>query len=68
MINTNALKGIIVSRGESQRSIARVLGLSEPAFYNKMKRGKFNSDEIYEMIKYLNIQQPMEIFFTDEVS
>lgn len=65
MIAVNELKGIIVSRGLSQKKVARHLNLSEKTFYSKMKKGIFNSDEIKEMVNYLNISDPMSIFFAD---
>lgn len=64
MINTNELKGIIASRGLSQRKIAKSLGMAEQTFYKKMKKGIFDSDEIYEMIELMQIENPTDIFFT----
>ena len=55
MINTQALRGIIVSKGETQRSVAKKIGVSETAFYRKMNRGIFNSNEMYELVKLLSI-------------
>lgn len=65
MIATNELKGIIASRGYSQRSVASRLGMRDKTFYEKMKKGVFDSDEIEQMIQFLNIENPMAIFFTD---
>ena len=68
MIDTMALKGIIVSRGETQKSVAHKIGVSEGAFYNKMKRGVFDSDDMYAMVKLLDIENPGRIFFAEEVA
>ena len=68
MINTQALRGIIVSRGETQRSVAKKIGVSETAFYRKMNRGIFNSNEMYELVKLLSIENPVPIFFADKVA
>lgn len=68
MINTQALRGIIVSKGETQRSVAKKIGVSETAFYRKMNRGIFNSNEMYELVKLLSIENPVPIFFTDKVA
>lgn len=68
MINTNKLKGIIAERSTSQRQVANILGMTEKTFYSKMKKGVFDSDEIEQMIKYLQIQNPIEIFFADVVT
>ena len=38
-----------------------------PAFYDKMKRGIFRSDEMQKMIDYVGIENPCEIFFAPEV-
>lgn len=46
MVNTNSLKGIIVSRGLTQQDVAKRLGLSPKTFYARMKKGVFMSDEI----------------------
>lgn len=68
MINTLELKGAIASRGLSQRKVAQKLGISENTFYNKMKKGVFGSDEIDAMIRILNLENPMEIFFAGNVA
>jgi hypothetical protein len=68
MINTQALRGIIVSKGETQRSVAKKIGVSETAFYRKMNRGIFNSNEMYELVKLLSIENPVPIFFADKIA
>lgn len=66
MIKTAKLLGIIVERGLSQKAVAKKLGINEATFYRKMKRGVFDSDEIYGMIKYLGIENPTSVFFTND--
>lgn len=66
MILTNELKGIIVSRGFSQRKVAKMLNMCEKTFYAKMHRGVFDSNEILEMINLLKIENPERIFFADK--
>lgn len=68
LIKTNELKGIIVSRGYSQHEIAKKLGMTPKTFYLKMKKGIFDSDEISEMIKILDIEDPVNIFFAQKVT
>lgn len=68
MINTNKLKGLIASNGLSQRKLAIRLGMTDKTFYNKMKKGVFDSDEIEQMIIILKIKDPISIFFTKEVT
>lgn len=68
MINTQALRGIIVSKGETQRSVAKKIGISETSFYRKMSRGTFNCIEMYKLVSLLSIENPAKIFFADEVA
>lgn len=68
MIKTNELKGIIAKNGLSQRKVAKHLGITEKTFYDKMKRGIFNSDEISKMISLLDIDNPSDIFFANKVT
>ena len=63
MVDTNRLKGIIVQNGKSQEDVAYQIGISPKTFYLHMKKGVFGSDEIEKMIDYLNIEDPMAIFF-----
>ena len=63
MVDTNKLRGIIAERGYSQRTVAKMLGLSEKTFYNKMKHGVFGTDEAQALTKILAIPNPTEIFF-----
>ena len=68
MINVNSLKGVIVSKGLSQRKMAQHLGITEKTFYAKMNKGVFDSDEIQIMIDILEIKNPVEIFFAKDVT
>lgn len=66
MIATNKLRGIIAEQGMSQRKVADALGMTEKTFYNKMRKGVFDSDEIMSMINLLHVQDPVSIFFNDD--
>lgn len=68
MVNTNKLRGIIAERGLDQKDVAELIGKSPKTFYEKMKRGKFDSDEISKMVTGLNITNPVEIFFATDVT
>lgn len=68
MVNTNKLRGIIAERGLDQKDVAEMIGKSPKTFYEKMKRGKFDSDEIMSMVSGLSIENPTEIFFAVEVN
>lgn len=63
MIDTQKLKGLIAERGTSQRQVAFAIGITEKTFYKKMKIGVFGSDEIDKMINFLDISDPVPIFF-----
>lgn len=68
MIDTNALKGLIVSKGLTQQDVAEHLGITPKTFYSKMKKGVFGSDEMDSMISLLSIENPVAIFFAEEVT
>lgn len=68
MIDVNTLKGVIVSKGYSQRKMAQHLGITEKTFYAKMNKGVFDSDEIQIMIDILKIENPVAIFFAKDVT
>jgi DNA-binding XRE family transcriptional regulator len=63
MIDRNVLRGMIVMKGMSQSDMAEKLGMTPKTFYDKMKKGVFDSDEIYQMISLLGIDNPKDIFF-----
>ena len=63
MVDTNRLKSVFVLNGKTQEDVAKHLGMSTKTFYLRMKNGVFGSDEIEKMIDYLNIDDPMPIFF-----
>lgn len=68
MIKTNKLRGLIVEKGLSQSDVAKIIGIAPKTFYEKMKRGVFGTDEVEKMIQLLDIKDPVDIFFADEVS
>ncbi len=68
MIDTNLLKGQIATKGLSQRKVAKMLGIAEKTFYDKMKKGVFTSNEIEAMMTILDIDNPTTIFFAKAVA
>lgn len=66
MIRTDKLTGIIAERGKTKADVAEAIGITPKTFYDKMKKGVFGSDEIQGMIDYLDISEPMDIFFAKE--
>ncbi len=63
MVDVNKLKSIIVLREKTQGDVASYIGITPKTFYLKMKKGVFGSDEIEKMIEYLDIEEPIPIFF-----
>lgn len=68
MIDVNKLRGKMAERGRSGQAMAKVIGKTPKTFYAKMKAGVFDSDEIEAIVRDLEIDNPMEIFFADKVT
>lgn len=68
MIDKNKLRAAWVSKGFTQATVAKELDISNKTFSLKMKRGVFGSDEIEKMIDFLDIQNPVDVFFTKQVT
>ena len=68
MIDVNKLRGRMAEKGRSGQDMARIIGKTPKTFYAKMKAGVFDSDEIEAMVKDLEIKNPIEIFFADQVT
>ena len=68
MIDVNKLRGKMAEKGRSGQNMARVIKKTPKTFYAKMKMGKFDSDEISAMVADLELENPLEIFFADEVT
>lgn len=66
MIKTDELRGIIAKNNVSQARVAAEIGIAPKTFYEKMNKGVFGSDEIEIMIRFLNIKDPISIFFAME--
>lgn len=65
MVDTNKLKGLIVERGKTQTEVAKELGITRKAWYDRVAKKKFDSDEMYKLVKILEIDNPVPIFFAD---
>ena len=68
MIDVNKLRGRMAEKNRNGRDMAKVIGKTPKTFYSKMKAGVFDSDEIEAMVRDLEIQNPIEIFFATEVT
>lgn len=66
MIRVNELRGIIAREGKTHAQVANRLGISRNTFSTRLRRGVFDSDEIATMIEFLNISDPISVFFADD--
>lgn len=68
MLAVNKLRGRIAEKGFSQARLAVKLGIAPKTFYDKMGKGVFNLNEIEAMMEILDIEDPREYFFADNVA
>lgn len=69
MFNKNKLKAQMALLGMSSKDLAKHLNIDESTLYRKMQKdGNFTRKEINQMIKVLDIDNPKEIFFADELA
>ena len=68
MVNVKKLRGLMAEKGRSGKDMAAVIKKTPKTFYEKMKRGVFDSDEIIAIVEDLEIKNPLEIFFAEEVT
>lgn len=68
MVNTDKLLGIMAEKHKTQQDVAAALGMSPKTFYLRMKNKVFGSDEIEKMVEFLDIEEPMPIFFDRKVT
>ena len=57
-----------MSKGLTQKQVAKELDITPKTFSLKLKKGVFGSDEIEAMINLLDISDPVPIFFTQDVT
>ncbi len=62
-MNIRLLKEQIVKNGLTQEDIAKELGISETVFNKRLKRGEFGSEDAQQLIRLLEIDDPVPIFF-----
>ena len=68
MVHVKKLRGKMAEKGRTGIDMARVINKTPKTFYDKMKKGVFDSDEIAAIVDDLGIENPMEIFFAEEVT
>ena len=64
MINISKLRGLMTERGKTQAQVAEAAGISTKTLQSRFKTGKFWTDEIDAIVKYLDIEHPEEIFLS----
>jgi len=68
VVDVNKLKAAVVEKGLGYGEVAEKIGMSRKTWYDRIASKKFNSDEMYRLIKVLDIEDPTAIFFADEVT
>lgn len=68
MVDTLKIKALVVERGMTQTEVAGKMGMSKKMWYDRMNKKKFDSEEMYNLIHILEIDNPTPIFFADEVT
>lgn len=69
MFHKNKLKAQMALLGVTAKDLAKELDINEATFYRKMQRdGDFTRKEINTIIQVLQITNPEEIFFAEELA
>lgn len=68
MLNKRALKAEMVRHGYNNATLSKELGITERTFSTRLKTGDFGSKEIEVMIDVLHLENPMSIFFANQVT
>lgn len=67
-MNTNLLKAKIAEKGETQKSVAKAIGISENSLSRKLNGiREFRLSEVLSLCGFLDIDNPKDIFFTQEI-
>lgn len=65
LFDRNEFKAQIVRKGKTMKQVADFLGIDESTLYRKIQAdGNFTREEINLLIEFLEISEPMSIFFT----
>lgn len=63
MLNVPEFKAAMVRKGFTQKSLSKILGISEKTICERLKQKRFGTEEIEKLIPLLEINDPMAIFF-----
>ncbi len=69
MFNKNKFKAQMALLGMTSKDLAKSLDVDESTLYRKIQNdGNFTRKEINQLIEILEIENPKEIFFADELA
>lgn len=68
MVLVNEIKGKMRAKGITHEKLAKELEISSKTLTTRFSRGVFGSDEIEKLISILEISNPIEIFFKNDVT
>ena len=69
MFDKNLFRAQMAFKNVTNRKLAEFLGIDESTLYRKIENnGSFTREEINLIITYLDIRNPMQIFFTDKLA
>ena len=68
MFNIREFKAQMARIGITQKQLAQIIGMSEQTLIRRMRSGEFSVSEIDRIIKALQCDTPMHIFFTQNVA
>lgn len=68
MINENLLKASYVAKGLTQEEVAEKLGITTNTFRYKIKNNTLDVRQMDVLIELLDIKNPIEIFFTKQIT
>ncbi len=68
MLNVPEFRAAMVRKGYTQKALSEILGISEKTFCERLKKKRFGTEEIEQLIPVLDINEPMKIFFDGVVT
>jgi len=68
MLNRNLLKAEMAAKGYNQKRLCQEIGMPEPTFSRKLKKGVFGTDEVMKICDVLEIMEPVPIFLAKNVN
>lgn len=65
MFDKRKLQAVMLLKGKKVEDISKVLGVNESTIYRKLNNdGDFSRSEIEKLVDYLEIDNPIDIFFS----